>query len=74
MLAVEGTPTSIGEMQGGYGLSHVTSHNGRVTNWYVSPVTSLRVRMVPENQADTDAARARGYFTVGSTKDAVLAV
>ena len=74
VLAAQGTPTSFSETQWRYGLSHVSFQNGRVTNWSVSPVNSLRVHMVPENQADADAARARGYFTVGSTKDAVLAV
>ena len=74
VLAAQGTPTSFSETQWTYGLSHVSFRNGRVTNWNVSPVNSLRVRMVPGNRADADAARARGYFTVGSTKDEVLAV
>jgi len=74
VLAVQGTPTSFSEFQWAYGLSHVSFQGGRVTSWYVSPVNSLRVRMAPDSESDANAARARGYFTVGSTKDEVLAV
>lgn len=74
VLAAQGTPTSFSDTQWTYGLSHVTFQNGKVSSWYVSPVNSLRAKMVPENPMDAEAARARGYFTVGSTKDEVLAV
>ena len=74
VLAVQGTPTRISEYQWGYGLSHVSFQGGRVTSWYVSPVNALRVRMLPDSETDASAARARGYFTVGSSKDEVLAV
>jgi hypothetical protein len=30
--------------------------------------------MVPDSEADAGAAKSRGYFTVGSTKDEVLAL
>ncbi len=74
VLAVQGTPTSFSEFQWAYGLSHVSFQGGRVTSWYVSPVNSLCVRKAPDSESDANAARARGYFTVGSTKDEVLAV
>ncbi len=68
------TPTSFSEFQWGYGLSHVSFQGGRVTSWYVSPVNSLHVKMLPDSESDANGARARGYFTVGSTKDEVLAI
>jgi hypothetical protein len=74
VLAVQGTPTSFSEFQWGYGLSHVSFQGGRVTSWYVSPVNSLRVKMLPDSESDANGARARGYFIVGSTKDEVLAI
>jgi hypothetical protein len=67
-------PTRFSESQWGYGLPDVRFQSGRVTSWYVSPVNSLKVRMLPESESDANAARARGHFTVGSTKDEVLAV
>jgi uncharacterized protein YycO len=42
--------------------------NGRVTSWENSAFKELKVRMVPK------VASRRGYFTVGSSKDEVLAV
>ena len=74
VLAVQGTPTSFSEDRWSYGLSAVDFQGGRVTTWDVSPYNSLRVKMVPDSHSNANAARARGYFTVGSTKDEVLAV
>jgi outer membrane protein assembly factor BamE (lipoprotein component of BamABCDE complex) len=74
VLAVQGTPTRLSDYQWGYGLSHVSFQNGRVIGWYVSPVNGLRVKMLPDSEIEASAARARGYFTAGSSRDEVLAV
>jgi hypothetical protein len=72
VLAVQGTPTSFSEFQLGYGLSDVSFQGGRVTSWYISPVNSLHVKMLASD--GTAAVRSSSFFTLGSTKDEVLAV
>ena len=52
-----------------YGLSSVHfDPNGRVTSWENSAFKELKVRMLPS------VATASSYFTIGSTKDEVLAI
>jgi outer membrane protein assembly factor BamE (lipoprotein component of BamABCDE complex) len=69
VLAVQGTPTKIGDYQWGYGLSTVEFRNDRVVSWNIFATNPLRTKMV-----SSIAPNPYGYFTVGSTKDEVLAV
>lgn len=71
VLAVQGTPTSIEGEQWTYDSSSVSFSNGRVDS-YSNETQKLHVEMTP--QGDVTAARARGFFTLGSTADEVLAV
>jgi hypothetical protein len=52
-----------------YGMSKVYFRNGRVEAWHISGGSPLRARLLPRAPVET-----HGYFTVGSTKDEVLAV
>jgi hypothetical protein len=70
VLAVQGTPTEPSEFTWSYGLSQVNFHNGRVTGWYVNPLNPLKVKMLPADRR----VQSKIFFTVGSTKDEVLAV
>ena len=70
VLAVQGTPTSFSDTSFEYGLSSVTFWNDRVMSWQNHSSNPLRVRIVPSASVNTKL----GYFTVGSTKDEVLAV
>jgi outer membrane protein assembly factor BamE (lipoprotein component of BamABCDE complex) len=68
VLAIQGTPTRIKDNEFGYDFSRVEFQGDRVISWNdISKV--LKVRMLPTTQAST-----LKYFTVGSTKDEVLAV
>jgi len=69
VLAVQGTPTRVSDYEWSYGYSTVQFRNDRVVSWTVSGVNPLRVKMIPSS-----AVSNPGYFTVGSTKDEVLAV
>ncbi len=70
VLAVQGTPTEFSNRVWKYGSSSVLFSGGRVASWDVEPDSPLKVRMVPSRPGRT----TKGYFTVGSTKDEVLAV
>jgi hypothetical protein len=74
VLGVQGTPSRFSDTHWTYGLSSVQFQNGRVTTWNSSPLNPLRAALGPENADDMAAARARGYFAEGSTKDEVLGV
>ena len=67
VAAVQGTPDSFSEGRFDYGYSNVYFKDGRVTNWHNSTINPLRVKLmvVPINN---------GYFTVGSTKEDVVAI
>ena len=69
VVAVQGTPNSLSQWSFGYGGSSVNFENDRVTRWYSSPRNPLKVRIVPARDTPN-----KGYFTVGSTKDEVVAV
>lgn len=71
VLLVQGTPTRVEANKWQYGLGEIHFKNGRVEG-YRNYFGNLRVRMVP-SVPDLPAA-AKGYFTVGSTPDDVLAV
>jgi serine/threonine protein kinase len=69
VLAVQGTPDRFTETSFHYGLSSVYfDAAGRVTGWENSAFKELKVRMLPR------VATASSYFTIGSTKDEVLAI
>ena len=70
VLAVQGTPTELGERVWKYGVSSVHFQGARVVSWDVFPGQPLRVKLIPSSSPTTTLA----YFTVGSTKDDVLAV
>lgn len=69
VLSAQGTPTEFSGNVLVYGLSKVFLKDGRVISWEVSPLNPLNVRLAP-----TIPTTSRGYFTVGSSRDEVLAV
>lgn len=71
VLVVQGTPTRMDTSKWYYGFSEVRFKNGRVED-YDNYFGNLRVRLLPADPANT--AAQRGYFTIGSTQDEVLAV
>ena len=68
VLALQGSPKSFTETEWNYGASWVRFENGRVTNWYTSG--QLKAELVPSGPVPASL----DYFTVGSTKDEVLAM
>ena len=70
VLAVQGSPRRFTDTKWEYGLSWVQFQNGRVTTWYSSLSAPLNAELVPSEPV----VFSPGYFTVGSTKDEVLAV
>ncbi len=69
MLAVQGTPTRFTDDILTYGLSDVFLSNGRVYSWSEYTTSSLKAKLLPTAQIE-----APEFFTVGSTRDEVLAV
>jgi len=70
VLAVQGTPSEFSDRVWRYGSSSVLFSDDRVAGWDVEPDSPLKVQMLPSRPVRT----TKGYFTVGSTKDEVLAV
>jgi outer membrane protein assembly factor BamE (lipoprotein component of BamABCDE complex) len=70
VLVVQGTPSKFTNRVWKYRSSSVFFSDDRVTSWDVWPGSPLKVRMLPSRPAET----TKGYFTVGSSKDEVLAV
>jgi hypothetical protein len=68
VLAVQGTPSQFTDSEFTYGASTVKFKNGRVVSWY-DGYPELRVKLLPSSKISV-----ADYFTVGSTKDEVLAV
>ena len=69
VLAAQGTPSELNNTVWKYGSSSVFFQGDRVTRWDVWPGSPLKVRLLPSGGTTT----RREYFTVGSTKDEVLA-
>ena len=69
VLAVQGTPTKFNDTTLTYGLSDVFFANGKVVSWNQYATSPLKAKLSPSIQVE-----AKGFFTVGSTKDEVLAV
>ncbi len=70
VLAVQGTPTQMSDNRWSYGFSYVDFEKGKVVNWYNSNLDPLRLRMLPKKDPDEQ----KDFFTLGSSKDEVLAV
>jgi DnaJ domain len=70
VLAVQGMPTSASEHLWEYRGSRVYFRNDHVTHWETWPRSPLKVELRPSVPVDT----SRDYFTVGATKDEVLAI
>src|SRR5438874_1403962 len=71
VLGVQGTPTSVEGRRWRYESSSVDFSEGKVES-YANVSRNLRVQISPVS--DPTAARSRGYFTLGSGPDEVLAV
>jgi hypothetical protein len=71
VLLVQGTPTQVEPNKWSYGFSEIYFKNGAVSG-YNNFFSNLKVLMLPSNE--TEAALSKGYFTIGSSPDDVLAV
>jgi len=71
VLGVQGTPTSVEGRRWRYESSSVDFSGGKVES-YANVSRNLHVQISPVS--DPTAARSRGYFTLGSSPDEVLAV
>jgi len=67
VVHAQGTPDSLTDTSFTYGTSKVYFENGKVKSWSVRS-RALKVRLLPK-----DAVGQRTHFTLGSTKDEVLA-
>jgi outer membrane protein assembly factor BamE (lipoprotein component of BamABCDE complex) len=75
--AAQGTPTEVDNTLGEtwwYGPARVEFQNGHVYAWSGSPYPRLNVVLETKDKGRAEEAVARGYFTLGSTKDEVLAL
>ncbi len=71
VLAQQGTPTASSEDKLVYGKSELYFKNGAVAGWRIDPDSSpIRVKIVPQYTINPRPE----YFTVGSSRDTVLAV
>jgi hypothetical protein len=68
---VQGTPTQVEGNKWSYGFSEVFFKDG-VVNGFNNFFNSLKVTMLPSKESE--ASFSRGYFTIGSSQDEVLAV
>ena len=71
VLAVQGTPTSVEGSRWSYESSSVEFSDSKLES-YSNVAGILHVQVFPAG--DLSAARLRGYFTLGSSQDEVLAV
>jgi len=71
VLRVQGTPTHVNGNKWSYGFSEVHFKDGVVTG-YNNFFKKLRVAMQPSQGAET--AVRKGYFTIGSSRDEVIAL
>ena len=71
VLGVQGTPTSVEGRRWRYESSSVDFSEGKVES-YANASRNLHVQISPVS--DPSAAHSRGYFTLGSSPDEVLAV
>src|SRR5438876_1079446 len=71
VLMIQGTPTSVEGNRWMYELSSIDFSEGKVES-YANASRNLHVQISPVS--DPSAAHSRGYFTLGSSPDEVLAV
>jgi outer membrane protein assembly factor BamE (lipoprotein component of BamABCDE complex) len=71
VLVVQGTPSSVYGNRFEYGHSSVDFRDDRVSG-YSNISKDLKVRLLPSGESS--GASSPGYFTIGSSKDDVLAV
>jgi hypothetical protein len=71
VLRAQGTPTMVEGNKWSYGFSEIYFKGGMVTG-FNNFFNNLKVAMRPSK--DSSAALTRGYFTVGSNQDEVLAI
>ena len=69
LLPFKEPPKTLSQWSFSYDGSTVGFENDRVTSWYSSSRSPLKVRIVPARDTPN-----KGYFTVGSTKDEVVAI
>jgi len=69
--ALQGTPSNIIGDTWFYDASQITFFNDRVVG-YSNNSGNLHMKLLPK--IDDDHIRAKGYFTIGSTKDEVIAL
>ena len=69
VAAAQGTPDYYSESLVKYGSSEVHLHEGSVTSWKNTGSDPLKVKLLPRRKTIN-----KGYFTLESTKDEVLAV
>lgn len=77
VVAAQGTPTSIDKSMGEtwwYDGSRIEFRGGKVYEWHALPFARLNFILKPSSEQAADAARERGYFTLGGGKDEVLAL
>jgi DnaJ domain len=71
VIAIEGTPTSASEDKLVYGSSVLDFTEGKLSGWKIDSASSpVRVKLWPISRVDPDLE----FFTVGSSKNAVLVV
>lgn len=71
VLAIAGTPTSSAEDKLEYNSSELYFKDGKMIGWKIDPATSsLRVKLWPDAPVDSSLR----FFSIGSTKNDVLAV
>lgn len=68
VIRVQGRPNQSTENVFRYGLSEIYFRYGRVLSWRIDSSSPLRARLFPSVPVES-----RGYFTVGSSEDEVLA-
>ena len=69
VIAVQGTPDSLTNNTFNYGYSAVYFKDDRVVSWQNSHLKELKAKLIP-----TSPPQNKDYFTVGASKDEVLAV
>jgi hypothetical protein len=72
VLAVQGTPTRVEGSKWFYGFSEIVFKNGRVAE-YDNYFGILRIHLA-HSPSLSDSDLSKGYFTIGSSPDEVLAV
>ncbi|MEZ4700699.1 MAG: J domain-containing protein [Rhodothermales bacterium] len=68
VIAAQGSPDSFNENTLHYGYSTVSFRDGHVIGWHASPSNPLNVILEPSRPTSTK------YFSIGSTRDEVIAV